>query len=133
MKKPGSGIVQILDQKQIVKDGKKIFIYLVSDGERKCWQVSPGNKNVRSEMEIIPDYSIIKLVNITVRKGMRILINDFELLNDDKRENFETSNVPEISRAFLKSILQEKNQNGDEHNNSDEDMPLSPLKSKGSW
>ena len=63
---------------------------------------------MEEELEILPNFAVIKLVNIDIRKGQRIIINDFELINDDIGENFAIRDLFGITLEFLKNIQQEK-------------------------
>ena len=62
---------------------------------------------MEEELEILPNFAVIKLVNIDIRKGQRIIINDFELINDIG-ENFAIRDLFGITLEFLKNIQQEK-------------------------
>ena len=106
---PGSGVVQILEQKELIySKGKKVTRILLSDGEHMTWLGIPKYKSVKQELEILPDFSILKLVNIDVRKSRIIIINDFELINDNVKENVAKTKLDEITREFLANVQQEK-------------------------
>ena len=100
------------------------------------WQVNPKNKSVKQELEILPDFSILRLVNIDVRKNQRIIINNFELINDNVKENVAKTKLVEITRGFLANVQQEKIISDDPKIiTPDTDSPnadhLSPAKTRG--
>ena len=104
------GIVQILDQRSRKnKNGDSENFICLSDGINLTWQVVGENEDISSELEILPNYSVIQLNEVELYNGIRILIKDFVIKSDETDEPIvQISTLKDISPNFLRDLRVQK-------------------------